>query len=242
MLDQSTTEPKVRSALIISGRLKKLLPGVSPALLWTAAAFAGAGRINWVRGWICVAIYVLVMTFVGALVRRLNPALLKARGIFMRKDTRPFDRIFMSVYLPLTFIQALVAGLDVVRFHGMVMPPWTLIPGVALFLAAMALVTWTPLVNPFAEATVRLQTDRGHTVVTAGPYCIVRHPMYVGSILMYPATALMFGSGWAMVVAASMVLLIIWRTAQEDLFLHDELSGYAEYAARTPFRLLPGLW
>lgn len=242
MPDQPVAETQTKSSLGILGRLWKLAKGMSAMLLWVAAAFAGAGRLDWARGWVCVAVYVVTMTFVGALMHRFNPGLLEARGKFMRKDTRRFDRFFMWIYFPLTFIQVLVAGLDAVRFHGLAMPSWTLFPGIALFLAAMALVTWTFLVNPFAETTVRIQTDRGHTVVTDGPYRFVRHPMYAGSILMYPATALMLGSGWAMAVAALIALLILWRTAQEDRFLQDQLSGYAAYAARTHFRLVPGLW
>jgi protein-S-isoprenylcysteine O-methyltransferase Ste14 len=211
-------------------------------ILWIALLFAGAGRFDWARGWIAAAVYVLTMTATGALVHRCNPGLLEARAKFIRKDTPSFDRIFMWIYLPLTYIQVLVAGLDAVRFRALLLPQWTLVPGIALFLAAMAMVTWTFLVNPFAETRVRIQPDRSHTVVSTGPYHIVRHPMYVGSILMYPATAMMLGSGWAMAVAALILVLIVWRTAEEDRFLHRELPGYLEFAAHTRYRLIPGLW
>jgi len=89
---------------------------------------------------------------------------------------------------------------------------------------------------------VRIQAERGHVVVSRGPYRTVRHPMYVGMILMFPATALILGSGWAMVVAGVMAVLIIWRTANEDKFLLRELPGYQEFAVRTKWRLLPGVW
>jgi len=97
-------------------------------------------------------------------------------------------------------------------------------------------------VNRFAESTVRIQSERNHAVVSSGPYRIVRHPMYVGMFLMYPATAMMLGSGWAMAVAALILVLIVWRTVEEDRFLHRELTGYREYAALTRYRLVPGLW
>lgn len=148
----------------------------------------------------------------------------------------------MLIYIPLAFIQVLVAGLDAVRFHALPLPEWTLFPGIVLFVAAMAMVAWSLLANPFAESTVRIQPDRGQTVVSTGPYHIVRHPMYVGFVLMWPATALMWGSGWAMAVAALMLILVVWRTAEEDNFLRRELPGYQEYVDLTRFRLVPGLW
>jgi protein-S-isoprenylcysteine O-methyltransferase Ste14 len=242
MPDLSVAESQSKTSLSLLGRLWKLAKGMSMMFLWVAAVFAGAGRFDWARGWICTAIYLVTMTVTGALMHRFNPGLLKARGKFMRKDTKGFDKIFMSIYFPLTFIQVAVAGLDAVRFRWMPMPQWTIFPGIALFLAAMALTAWTFLVNPFAETTVRIQSDRGHRVVSTGPYRVARHPMYVGSILMYPATALMFGSGWAMAVAALMVFLIVWRTGHEDRFLRRELAGYQEYAALTRYRLFPGIW
>lgn len=234
------TEAKAVPSL--GGRIWKLAKGMSAMIIWVVAAFAGAGRLDWARGWVCVAVYMLVMTATGALVKRFNPGLLEARAKFIRKETPLFDKIFMLIYIPLAFIQVLVAGLDAVRFHALPLPEWTLFPGIVLFVAAMAMVAWSLLANPFAESTVRIQPDRGQTVVSTGPYHIVRHPMYVGFVLMWPATALMWGSGWAMAVAALMLILVVWRTAEEDNFLRRELPGYQEYVDLTRFRLVPGLW
>jgi len=107
---------------------------------------------------------------------------------------------------------------------------------------ALALITWVMLVNPFAEKTVRIQTDRGHTVVTSGPYRFVRHPMYVGLILLFVSTTFVWGSVWALRLTAIMAVLIIWRTACEDRTLRQDLPGYEQYAGVTRYRLLPGLW
>jgi protein-S-isoprenylcysteine O-methyltransferase Ste14 len=106
----------------------------------------------------------------------------------------------------------------------------------------MGLIGCVMAMNRFAESTVRIQSERNHAVVSSGLYRIVRHPMYVGMILMYPATALMLGSGWAMAVAALILVLIIWRTSQEDRFLIQNLQGYPEFAAHTRYRLIPGIW
>jgi len=225
--------------------LSRLGPALKMSLtmaFWIALCFGGAGRIDWVRGWICATVYAICVPISGEVVRRLNRELMLARDQWKRHPMTRFDKVILSIYLPLFFLQVLVAGLDAVRYRWLPLPMGTTIPGVLLFVAGMALVTWTMVVNPFAEATVRIQAERGHVVVSRGPYRTVRHPMYVGMILMFPATALILGSGWAMVVAGVMAVLIIWRTANEDKFLLRELPGYQEFAVRTKWRLLPGVW
>jgi protein-S-isoprenylcysteine O-methyltransferase Ste14 len=242
-MPNSLVKPKEEMAAKSTfGQIRMLGKGILAMTLWVVAVFAGAGRLNWARGWVFLVVYALVMMAMGTLLKRVNPELAEARSRFMHKDTAPFDRIFLWLYFPLTFIQISVAGLDAVRLHALPLPEWTLLLGIAVFVVAMAMITWTFLTNPFAETTVRLQADRGQTVVSTGPYHIVRHPMYVGFVLMSPATALILGSGWAMMVAALMMALVVWRTAKEDSFLLRELPGYQEYAALTRFRLVPGLW
>jgi protein-S-isoprenylcysteine O-methyltransferase Ste14 len=225
-----------------SGTAKRMIQVVFTMALWVTIVFVSAGRLRWTRGWICVTAYIVIMCSVGMLVRRLNPGLLQARARWRREDTKAFDKVFLSVYLPLTFVQPAIAGLDAVRFRWTSMPFATVYPGLALFVFAMSIITWVMMVNPHAESTVRIQSDRDHKAVTAGPYRIVRHPMYVGSILMYPGTALMFGSWWALAVSGVITILFIWRTALEDRTLRRELPGYDQFAAVTRYRLIPGLW
>ncbi len=214
---------------------------VSPAL-WIAALFGGAGRFDWTRGWIAVAAYLAGMGAAGIVVARVNAGLMEARLDWRRNPLKPFDKVFFALLLPLVMLQPALAGMDAVRFRWSPMPAWLAAPGVLLFAAATALITWTMAVNRHAESTVRIQTDRGHTVVDRGPYRVVRHPMYAGSILMYIATPLMLGSLWAMAFTAAIAALFIWRTVMEERTLRDGLSGYKEYAARIRFRLVPGLW
>jgi protein-S-isoprenylcysteine O-methyltransferase Ste14 len=89
---------------------------------------------------------------------------------------------------------------------------------------------------------VSIQKDRGHTVVTDGPYRYVRHPGYAGSILFTIATPLVLGSLWAFIPCGLAAALFVVRTALEDRTLQEELDGYKEYAQQTRYRLLPGIW
>lgn len=226
----------------IRQRVTRLVQGLGQMALWTALLFVSAGTARWTRGWICTAIYFTSMTITGIVIHHCNHDLIQARSKWRHKDTKPFDKIFISIFLPLTFIQVAVSGLDAVRFHWSQMPFSTIYPGAAIFLTGIGIVTWTMAVNPFAEATVRIQSDRGHTVISSGPYRLVRHPMYVGTALMYPGTALMFGSKWALAIAAAIILLLIARTALEDRTLRRELPRYEQYTTVTRYRLLPGIW
>jgi protein-S-isoprenylcysteine O-methyltransferase Ste14 len=96
--------------------------------------------------------------------------------------------------------------------------------------------------NRFFSSVVRIQTDRGHTVATGGPYRFVRHPGYVGMMVSALGTTILLGSLWAFIPATLLIGLIIFRTALEDRTLQNELEGYKEYAARVRYRLLPGVW
>jgi protein-S-isoprenylcysteine O-methyltransferase Ste14 len=136
----------------------------------------------------------------------------------------------------------IVAGLNV-RFGW---PPpvpigWQVL-GAILFVLSTLFGTWAMLENRFFSAVVRIQTDRGHTVVTTGPYHFVRHPGYAAGIFGYLAMPLLLNSLWAFIPALLTIVLIIVRTKLEDETLQAELPGYVEYTQHTRYRLLPGVW
>jgi len=209
---------------------------------FVGSLFIAAGRLDWVRGWIWASFFVVGIAAIGLIVRRRNPGVLEARSKWRRQDTKRFDKIFLAVYLPLILIHPAIAGLDACRYRWTSMPFALVYPGVLLLYGALALIVWALVVNPFAEASVRIQSDREQTAITSGPYGFVRHPMYVGMIVMYVANSLILGSVWALGLSAVLAAMVIWRTAQEDRTLRDELTGYQNYAARTRYRLLPGVW
>ena len=121
-------------------------------------------------------------------------------------------------------------------------PWWVCGLGYVLFLAGMGIVTWAEAVNKFFEPTVRIQTDRGQTVIDSAPYATVRHPGYVGGLLFAVGTALGLGSLWALFPAGIACLLLILRTQWEDQTLQAELPGYREYTERVRYKLIPGVW
>ncbi len=135
------------------------------------------------------------------------------------------------------------ALLDIGRLHWSDRVPVVLSVGaLALFAVAFAWELWAVSVNRFFVPVIRLQTDRGHRVVDAGPYAIVRHPGYAAMALMGPTCALALGSWWALAPGVALSGLFLARAAHEDRFLTSHLEGYPDYAARVPFRLVPGVW
>jgi protein-S-isoprenylcysteine O-methyltransferase Ste14 len=203
--------------------------------------FGAAGRSDWLRGWIFLALYIGGLLAAFVVMRIANPELIAARGT-KHADTKPFDKVFGAICTLVMFVLPMVAGLDAVRYRWSHMGPPTLYAGAVLFIWGTIPILGSIAVNRYLEPTVRIQKDRGHQVVSSGPYRFVRHPMYVGLILQYIAAPLILGSQWAFVPAGVVALLFAIRTGLEDRVLRSELAGYAQYAESTRYRLLPGIW
>ena len=112
--------------------------------------------------------------------------------------------------------------------------------GMVLILAAMAFSTWAMVVNRFFSGTVRIQTERGHQVVSSGPYRLIRHPGYLSGVVGYLAMPMILGSSWAYLPVFVGILVIVLRTCLEDKTLQEELPGYREYTQTNPLPIDPG--
>ena len=144
---------------------------------------------------------------------------------------------------PLLFGSAVVASLDVGRFHWSDTVPLPLqIGALALFALGMALAVWAMAVNKFFSSVVRIQKERGHHLITSGPYRFVRHPGYTGMLFGGLASPLAMGSWWALAPAAVYALLVLRRAIIEDRFLMESLEGYKAFSGQVRHRLVPGLW
>lgn len=209
-----------------------------------AVIFIAAGTLKWWNAW---AYFTAVV--VGALSSRLvialkHPDLLMERGTSMESgDAKLWDRlIVLLAALLLPTVGLIVAGLDH-RFAWTAMLPTVVhIAGLVMLAAGFALGAWAMAVNRFFSAVVRIQKERGHAVVSRGPYRLVRHPSYAGGLLATIGIPLLLNSLWALIPASVVVALTIARTALEDRTLQNELPGYTEYAQRTRYRLVPGVW
>ena len=171
-----------------------------------------------------------------------NPGILNERGKFVKEGTKPFDKIFVALTMPIILTSMAIMAWDVVRFRWSSMPDYFLIIGVIISFPGFILSVWAMLNNPYFELTVRIQNDREQVVIISGPYKIIRHPGYAGEIIMLSSTPLMLGSWWGYIPLGVMILGFVIRTGLEDSTLRKELPDYENYAKKTRYRLIPYLW
>jgi len=205
--------------------------------------FASAGHIDVPRAWFYFGLSIVHWLSGTVIVYKLSPELLNQRAKLTREGSNSWDEVLMRVTnLTAMFVVPAVAGLDVGRFHWSSLSAEFVGVGVALAVVGAVLVDWAMVTNPYFEPTVRIQKDRGHRVITTGPYGLVRHPGYLGGIFWILSVPLIIGSLVTFIPSGVYVLLIMARTWLEDKTLLEELLGYREYAGRVRYRLFPLVW
>lgn len=236
---EPASRPSRRNSLPRESRQTLVLRSVARALL-LAPLFLAAGRIDWGRGWLYVGLVIGSIAVNFALMQWKNPELMRAR-IEKHDNVEPFDRLFFRISVPLALLFLVVAGLDERYGWTSVAPRW-FVAGILLHVAGMIPIALAGMTNPFMEVAVRIQDDRGHVTVRGGPYRFVRHPMYVGLLIMCAAWPLILDSLWAYLPIGALAAAYVVRTALEDRMLRRELAGYEDYTKITRYRLLPGVW
>jgi protein-S-isoprenylcysteine O-methyltransferase Ste14 len=222
--------------------IRAAIPSTAAGLVTAALIFAGAGRLDWINGWVFMILWIAAKAASSLRLLRRAPQLLAERA-GSHGDTKSWDRVVLPVYMMLGLITLVVASLDggnhrwsdPMAFGFSVM-------GVAVYLAAAAAAQWAMETNPFHSAVSRIQSDRGQQVVLSGPYAIVRHPTYAASVLLWLSTPLILDSRWALIPAALTGGMMVLRTILEDRMLRQELAGYRDYSKRVRYRLVPFVW
>jgi protein-S-isoprenylcysteine O-methyltransferase Ste14 len=206
------------------------------------ALFWPAGRLDWWQAWTALGVMAAWIVATAVVILRTNPGLLAER-LGPRQGAKWWDTAIMSTVGLIQLVRYIVAGFDQ-RYE------WT---GGSISLAAQlaalavcalgyALFVWATGSNTFFSQIVRIQSERGHTVATGGPYRYLRHPGYLGAILYELALPILLNSWPALWISVVNAILLILRTALEDRTLRAELAGYAAYAQQVRYRLLPGVW
>lgn len=205
--------------------------------------FVSAGTVDWPAAWGFLAEMGALNLAVGFWLAWHDPALLAERlGSPFQRAQKAWDKVFMSAVMVLYFAWVALNGLDA-RWKLSWMPLWLQVLGAIGVAVSMYIVFLTFRENTFAAPVVKIQRERGQTVIDTGPYAYVRHPMYVGGILMFLTMPLQLGS-WLGIAGALLLVLpgLAFRIVMEERTLTAELEGYRDYAARVRWRLIPGVW
>jgi protein-S-isoprenylcysteine O-methyltransferase Ste14 len=211
-------------------------------IVFGAILFVAAGKLNWLAGWAYLGLNALTQMLSSFVLIPQRPDMLAERSQ-IREGTKAWDRFFTPAIVIFGTLAVLItAGLDE-RF-GWSAPVNTVLwaSGLTLAFCSQMFVLWAMASNSFFATTVRIQTDRGQSVTSSGPYRFVRHPGYLGSIIYNLVIPLVLDSSWTFIPALLTIALIIARTALEDRTLKAELRGYKEYTENVKHRLFPGIW
>jgi protein-S-isoprenylcysteine O-methyltransferase Ste14 len=216
------------------------------SLAWIVAfailLFVPAGTLHWPAAWVFLGFMTASALGFGLWLAKTDPALLAER---MRSPFRPdqptADKKLLLIFGLAILIWFIAIGIDE-RRHLSHMPIIWQVLGLALLVLSSAFIAWVFSENSFAAAVVRLQPERGHHVISSGPYAFVRHPMYSAAVLFMVGIALLLGSWWGTAMSPIFAILFGVRTRIEEHTLMTGLPDYADYAARVRYRLVPGLW
>ena len=211
-------------------------------VLFAVLLFVPAGTLHWPGAWVFLGFMTASSLGFGGWLARRDPALLAERMRSpIQRDQPADDKKLLAVFFLVILIWFVTMGLDE-RFHPDRMPAAWQVLGLALLILSSCFIMWVFLENSFAAAVVRLQSERGHHVISTGPYAFVRHPMYSAAVLFMVGIALLLGSWWGTAMSPVFAILFGIRIRIEEQTLVTGLPGYAEYAARVHYRLVPGLW
>jgi protein-S-isoprenylcysteine O-methyltransferase Ste14 len=225
--------------LILKLFFKTLLSAFLTALL----LFGTAGTLAWPAAWVFLAEVYGCALLIGLLLAKDDPALLAERLQPLRKSAQEnWDRTFVTFSIFLYYGWIAIMGLDAGRGAATRLPTQAAPIGATLLFLGMAVVYRTFRENTFTAAVVKIQKERGHHVISTGPYRFVRHPMYSGALLTFLGTALLLGSGVGLIFVPILGAGLWYRARREELTLIERLAGYSAYATHVKARFIPFVW
>ncbi len=209
------------------------------ALMWPA------GTWYWWEAWITASLWTVYGVAQTRYLLRYDPALLVERMKFVPfdKEQKTWDKVIMLAFFIAAIALYIIPGFDVVRYEwSEPFPVWISVIAMLIHLPCFVLLAWVMRENTYLSQVVKIDEERDHHVITTGPYALVRHPMYTIVIVLLFVVPIALGSRFGLIPAMFLTMLLIVRTYFEDRTLHNELTGYSEYARQTKYRLIPGLW
>jgi len=212
-------------------------------LVFALALFLAAGTVAWPAGWVFLVLFFGFVVALTIWLLKYNPGLLTERMTGIGKsDQKTWDKVFYALANVVFLVWLVCMPLDAVRFHWSQMPELLSVVGAGLLLCSFYLFFLTFRENSYLSPAVRIQSERGQTVVTTGPYRYVRHPMYAAGIVFFVGTTLLLGSWSGLLVGSILAIGVAMRAVWEERALRAELRGYDAYMAQVRYRIIPYVW
>jgi len=227
----------LKTKILITG---VILPLVS-VLVLGSLLFVAAGTVFWVYGWVFL---ILLYSWAVALLvwlLRYDPGLIEERTGF-KPNQSTGDKAYIVLGYSLAISWFIIMPLDAVRFHWSQMPTWPHVVGAIVLLSSFYLIFLTYRENPYLSSAVRIQEERGQTVVSTGPYRYVRHPLYTSTLPFLLGSSLLLGSWIGIILGLVFEGVLAMRALGEEQVLRKGLKGYDAYMARVRWRFIPHVW
>ncbi len=206
-----------------------------------AVLFGSAGTVRWPAAWVFLSEMAVLGIGVGLWLAQRDPVLLAQRlASPIQRDQKSWDKVFMATLLVAFCAWFILMGLDAVRYKWSSVPMWLQVAGAICLALSIYISVLTFRENTYAVPVIRVQ--EGQNVITSGPYSYVRHPLYAGAILFFLGVPLLLGSWWGLAAVPLLIAPLAFRVVMEERTLSSELEGYAEYATKVRYRLIPGVW
>lgn len=213
-----------------------LVLGILAALL-----FLPAGRWDWLQAWVFILSFGAFLFLYALWGMYKDPEQLRERSQ-VAQNVKSWDKIIIAVYSALLPTMFIVAGFDAGRFRWSDVSVGVQVLAWVGLVAGVVLIFWTVTTNTYLSRLARIQEEREQVVIATGPYRYVRHPMYLGILILFLCLGPALGSWYSLIPGLAIDTLFIVRTAKEDKMLREELAGYEDYAQRVSYRLIPGVW
>jgi protein-S-isoprenylcysteine O-methyltransferase Ste14 len=237
------TAPGTREKAIVSpSRLAALVLQwtIAEVLILAALLFIPAWTVHYWQAWVFIVVFVVSTNAIGIYVALTDPALLqRRRKAGPTKEQRPAQRV-IALLLILSFNALVVVSALDHRFRWSHVPWIVSVVGDLLFMLGLFVVLLTLRANTYGGSSV--EVVEGQTVISTGPYAIVRHPMYVAAVVMAVGVPLALGSWWGLLAVIGLIATLVWRIIDEEKLLRSDLVGYTEYTHHVRYRLVPFIW
>ncbi len=221
-----------------------IISGAFTALTFPAIIMLLSGNWRWLEGWIFSLWIDAMILFNMIYLYWKDPALLAERKKAPGSDNeKGWDKYLLTIIYLTAVVWLIVMPLDASRFHwSPAFPLWLKILGGLLLIPSIYLIERTTMENTYLSTLVRIQDDRKQHVISTGVYGFVRHPLYLGCLMMMVGAPLLLGSIYSLVITLIGLVMIMARIIGEEKMLAEELEGYDEYREKVHYRLIPLIW